>query len=119
MIGLPNTKTMKISALLTIASLLLCIACGSEKPRQPERLPDNEIPAYREACIIMSRHTVLKDSAYRITIPKDSAAKLGVPERYYDRIVQDIEYTNYLIREEYNKKGIPVELSDWNIEPGE
>lgn len=106
---------MNRTTLLVALPLLLCLACGGEKPRQPERLPDEEVPAYREACFIMSGHIALKDSAYRITISKDSATRLGVSGKHYDRMRQDIEYTNYLIREEYNKKGIPIELTEYNI----
>lgn len=102
--------------LLYIGLIGLMAGCGDGKPRQPERLPDDEVPAFREACIKMAHHIVLKDSAYRLTIPKDSAMRLGIPGRYYDRMQQELEYTNYIVKEEYNKKGIPIEMPEYTID---
>lgn len=99
-----------------IAIVLLCASCGDPKPNQPERLPDSEVAVFREAAIKMSEYIVLEDSAYRLTIDKEKALRLGVPEKYYQRMKQELEYTNYLVREEYNKKGIPIEMPEYKID---
>lgn len=88
----------------------------SEKIIPPEKLPDSELEAYKEALIKVYPYLVLEDSVYRITISKEEAAKMQVPEKYYDRMVQDLEYNNYIIREEYNKKGLPITLTDPKID---
>ncbi len=102
--------------LLYVGLIGLMAGCGDVKPRHPERLPDDEVPAFREACIKMAHHIVLKDSAYHLTITKDSAMRLGIPGRYYDRMQQELEYTNYIVKEEYNKKGIPIEMPEYTID---
>ena len=102
--------------LLYIGLIGLVAGCGDGKPRPPERLPDDEIPAFRDACIKMAHHIILKDSAYHLPIAQDSAMRLGIPGRYYDRMQQELEYTNYIVREEYNKKGIPIEMSEYTID---
>lgn len=102
--------------LLLIFLLGLTISCGNNRPHQPERLPDDEIPAYRTACLKIADYIVLEDSAYHLTISKQQAAQIGVPEKYYDRIQQELDYTNYLVREEYNKKGIPIEMPEFPTE---
>lgn len=91
-------------------------ASESEKPTPPERIPHSELEAYKEALITIYPYLVLQDSAYRITISKEEAVKMHVPENYYDRMMQDLEYTNYIIREEYNKKGLPITLTDPKID---
>ncbi|MDE6338060.1 MAG: hypothetical protein K2L34_15955, partial [Muribaculaceae bacterium] len=68
--------------------------------------------AYKEAIIKIYPYIVIEDSAYRITISKEEAIRMQVSEKYFDRITQDLEYTNYIVKEEYNKKGIPIELSE-------
>ena len=47
---------------------------------------------------------------------EDSAARLGIPGKYFKRAAQELEYTNYLIHEEYNKKGIPMEMPEYNTD---
>ncbi len=94
----------------------MTLSCSDTKPSVPDPLPEEEVGAYREAVSLVSKYVVLKDSAYHLSITKDKAVELGVPPKYYDRIMQDLEYTNYLIEEEYNKKGIPVELTDFVAE---
>ncbi len=98
-----------------IIVVLLCASCVA-KPDQPEMLPDSEVAVFREAAIKMSEYIVLEDSAYRLTIDKEKALRLGVPEKYYNRMKQELEYTNYLVREEYNKKGIPIEMPEYKID---
>lgn len=93
--------------------LLLCACSHSQKPRQPERLPDEEVSAFRESAIKMMPYITLEDSAYHLTISKDKAAGLGIPVKYYDRMRQELEYTNYIVREEYSKKGIPIEMPEY------
>ena len=105
--------------LIYIASLALLIAvvsCSGRKPKAPERLPDEEIVAYREALIKLYPYVVLEDSAYHITITSYEATKLQIPEKYYDRLKADLDYTNYIVREEYNKRGIPITLSEPRID---
>lgn len=106
------SKTKKIIYLLTFVVTLSVAGCRDGKPKPPEQLPDSEIGAYKEALIKIYPYLVLEDSTYRITISKQEAEKLQVPEKYYDRIVEDLDYTNYIIKEEYNNKGIPIELSE-------
>ncbi len=95
--------------LLFALSLGILASCGDRVPRQPERLPDDEIPAYREAVAKMAPYVELCDSAFSLNAPRERAKELGVPEKYYDRIKQELEYTNYLISE-HNKKGEHVDL---------
>ncbi len=92
--------------------LLLFIGCSGKKPKQPGRLPDDEIPAYREAVTKMTQYIVLEDSAYHLTVSKEHAAEDGIPEKYYDRIQQELDFTNYTIKE-YNRKGIPISFDDY------
>lgn len=96
--------------------LMGCTGGGTvHKPEPPAMLPQEEIPAYREALIKMAPYVVLIDSAYHLEITKDKAMEMGVPEKYFERLQQDLDYTNYIVREEYNKKGIPIEMSEYNI----
>lgn len=95
----------------TLACLFSIIGCSREK-KPPERIPEAELASYKEALIKIYPYIVLKDSAYHITISKEEAVKMQVTEKYYDRMVQDLEYTNHLVREEYNKKGIPIEMPE-------
>lgn len=106
------SKTKKIICLLTFVLTLSVAGCRDGKPKPPAQLPDSEIGAYKEVLIKIYPYLVLEDSAYRITISKQEAEKMQVPEKYYDRIVEDLDYTNYIIKEEYNNKGIPIELSE-------
>lgn len=101
------TKAMLIAAFGV--SGLVC-ACSQSKPTPPERLPDDEVEAYREAIAKILPYVTLDDSVFGLSITKDEALKLDVSERYYDRIQQDLDYTNYLIKEEYNSKGIKIDL---------
>lgn len=97
--------------ILSLVVLALASACSDRTPKPPGPLPDEEIPAYRGALIKLYPYVVLEDSAYHITITKSDAAKLQIPAKYYDRLKADLDYTNYLIREEYNKRAIPLELT--------
>jgi len=103
---------MKRFTYIVLLSLLIC--CTNNKPKAPERLPENELPAYREAVRKMSEYIILEDSAYHFTITKENAISLGVPAKYYDRMQQDLDYTNYMVSEEFNKKGIPIEMPEYN-----
>ena len=95
------------------AFLLPITGCKDNKPKPPERIPEAEIAAYKDAIIKIYPYIVLEDSAYHITLSKEDAMNnMHVPEKYYDRMVQDLEYTNYIVREEYNKKGIPIEMPE-------
>ncbi len=85
-------------------------AC-SQSPVPPPRLPDDEIPAYREAALKMMPYIELRDSAFYISITPDSAESLGVPKKYYERMKQDILYTNHVISES-NRQGFPIELTN-------
>lgn len=107
-------KKLILLSVITIGAL--AASCSQTSPKQPERLPEEEIPAYRDACVKLAPYIALEDSAYHITITKKEAVSKGVPEKYYDRMRQDIEYTNYLIQEEYNKKGIPIEVPEYQID---
>ena len=98
---------------ILIVALILLMSCDGNKPKQLDRLPKNEIPGYREATMKMSEYIMLKDSTYYFTISKDKAIELGIPAKYYDRMQQELDYTNYIVREEYNKKGIPIEMSEF------
>lgn len=89
---------------------LSLIGCSHYKPQPPERLPEDEVAAYRDASIKMSKYIVLEDSVYSLSISKVEAINLGIEAKYYDRIIQDLNYTNYIVREEYIKKGIPIEM---------
>ncbi|MCM1518781.1 MAG: hypothetical protein NC117_09085 [Pseudoflavonifractor sp.] len=102
--------------LVYIGLVMLLAGCAGNRPEAPERIPDEEVAAYREAAEMMSRHIVLEDSAYHFTIGRDAAVDSGIPGCYYDRMVQELEYTNYLIREKYNKKGINIDLSDYETD---
>lgn len=99
-----------------LCAVIMLAACGPCRPSQPERLPDDEVPAFRTAAVKMAPYIVLEDSAYHLTISKEDASGIGVPGKYYDRMRQELEYTNYLVREEYNKKGIPIEMPDFRID---
>lgn len=103
----------RILAVVCVVIGAFAIGCGGKGVEAPERLPDEEVPAYREAVAKLMPYIVLEDSAYRLTISEDDAARLGVPEKYYERTKRELEYTNYLVREEYNSKGIPVDMTDW------
>lgn len=92
--------------------LLSLAACGTKAPVQPESLPDEEIAPFREAAIKLSPYIVLEDSAFHITIPKSEAIELGVPEKYYLRIEQELEYTNYTISEA-NRQGQPIAIDTY------
>lgn len=106
-----------VKRILMPALLMLIVSCADNKPKPPERLPKEEVPAYREAVIKMSKYIVLEeDSVYHFTLSKDKAVALGIPEKYYDRMWQDLEYTNYIVREEYNEKGIPIEMAEYKID---
>lgn len=102
----------KKSGLIVIAVSIFLASCAGKAPNQPEKLPDDEIPAFREAAAKMSKYIVMEDSAFHFTISKEEAFDLGVSEKYYDRIQQELDYTNYLIKEEYNKMGIPIEMPE-------
>ncbi len=102
---------------LSILALLSVSACSGRKPTAPERLSDVELAAYREAVIKLYPYVVLQDSAYHITISKSEAAKLRIPGKYYDRLKEDLDYTNYVVREEYNKQGIPIEMPYHKVPP--
>ena len=93
-------------------AIIFLSSCTERVPRQPERLPDDEIPAYREASIKMSKFVVLEDSAFRLTISKEKASENGVPEKYYQRIKEEIDFTNYTIKE-CNKKGMPIDVDKY------
>ena len=84
-------------------------ACGADVPRQPERLPDDEIPAFTEAVGRIAPYVRLCDSVFTLTVSASQAARLGIPEKYYERMRQELEYTNYLIRE-HNRNGQLIEL---------
>lgn len=102
--------------ILLVLGLMGCTGGGAiHKPEQPTMLPEEEIPAYREALVKMAPYVMIADSAYHITISKDKAIEIGVPEKYFDMLLQDLEYTNYIVHEEYNKKGIPIEMTEYNI----
>lgn len=58
----------------------------------------------------------MEDSAYHFIITREQAVDYGIPARYYDRMQQELDYTNYIVREEYNKKGIPVEMAEYNVD---
>lgn len=102
--------------IIYIAFLSLFISCGNDKPQAPERLPENELPAYREAIIKMAEYIVIEDSAYHFTITKERAVDLDIPTKYYDRMQQELDFTNYIIKEEYNKKGIPIEMPEYRVD---
>lgn len=102
--------------LIIVALVASVLSCGNDRPKAPERLPEDEIPAYREAIFKMSEYIVLEDSAYHFIITREQAVDSGIPARYYDRMQQELDYTNYIVREEYNKKGIPVEMAEYNVD---
>lgn len=95
--------------------LILFIGCVEKKPKQPEMLPEEDIPAFREAVEKMTQYIVLEDSAYHFTISKEKALENGIPEKYYDRMQQELDLANYTIRE-HNKKGIPITVPEYKIE---
>lgn len=95
--------------------VILFIGCAEKTPKQPEMLPEEEIPAFREAAKKMTQYIVLEDSAYHFTISKEKALENGIPEKYYNRMQQELDNANYIIKE-YNKKGIPVTIPEYNIE---
>ena len=95
--------------------LTLFSGCLEKVPKQPERLPDEEVPAFREAAIKMTQYIVLEDSAYHITISKEQAVENGISEKYFNRMQQELDYTNYTIKE-YNRKGIPISIDEYWIE---
>lgn len=104
--------------LLIIFIFIIAAGCTNSpgKPEPPDRLPDDEVPAFRDAAIKIMPYLTVKDSAYHITISKEEALRIGIPEQYFNRMLKEIEYTNYLIREEYNKKGIPVEIPEYTVD---
>lgn len=95
--------------MMFIALLTMMMACSDSKPKAPEKLPEDELPAYLEAVKTIYGYITLEDSAYNLTISKEKAAELGIPAKYYDRMKQDLDYTNHLIRE-YNHQGHHVTL---------
>lgn len=105
-----------IERTVILAAVVAFYACAGSPPTPPARLPDSEIPAYREAAHKLARYIVMEDSSFHLTITEDSAARLGIPGKYFKRAAQELEYTNYLIHEEYNKKGIPVEMPEYNTD---
>lgn len=105
-----------MNKIVYILAAMSCAGCVNSGPQQPAPLPDSEVAVFREAALKMSEYIVLEDSAYRLTIDKEKALRLGVPEKYYHRMKQELEYTNYLVREEYNKKGIPIEMPEYKID---
>lgn len=107
---LKSNIAKRLAYALSIVVLVAASACCDRKPKAPERLPDEELAAYREAVIKLYPYVVLKDSAYHITISKSEAAKLRIPGKYFDRLKEDLDYTNHIIREEYIKRGIPIEM---------
>lgn len=98
--------------ILTILAATALAGCGNRTPQPPERLPDAEIPAYRQAAMKMMPYISLEDSAFSVTISADSAASLGVPRKYYDRITQELKYTNHIIRQ-HNRNGLPIDMSEY------
>lgn len=95
--------------------LILFSGCAEKAPKQPGRLPDKEVPAFREAAIKMTKYIVLEDSAYHFTISKEKAVEQGIPEKYYTRMQQELDFANYTIKD-YNRKGIPISVDDYWIE---
>ena len=106
---------MKPTRLVLIALYILSVSC-SKKPKAPEPLPGAEVQAFKEAIIKLAPYVALQDSAYSLMISKSDAAKMGVPEKYYHRMSQELEYTNYLVREEYNGKGIPIGMPVFRVD---
>lgn len=101
--------------IIYIFLLALFCGCAEKAPKQPERLPDEEVPVFRQAAIKMTKYIVLKDSAYHFTISKETAVEKGIPEKYYTRMQQELDFANYTIKE-YNRKGIPISIDDYWIE---
>lgn len=98
--------------LLSAAIALSIAAAGCRKaPETPEKLPQDELPAYREAMRKLHPFIVLEDSVFRITLSEQDAADMGIPSEYYNRAQKDIDYTNYLI-EKHNREGRPIDLPD-------
>ncbi len=95
--------------------VILFLGCSEKKPKQPEMLPQDEIPAYREAIKKMAKYIILEDSAYHFTISKDEALEKGIPENYYTRMQQELDFANYTIKE-HTKQGIPITIPEYNIE---
>ena len=94
------------------AIALAVMAAGCRKaPQAPERLPQDELPAYREAMQKLRPYIVLEDSVFSITLSEQAAADIGVPSEYYNRAKKDIDYTNYLI-ETHNREGQPIDITD-------
>ena len=88
------------------------MAAGCRKaPQAPERLPQDELPAYREAMQKLRPYIVLEDSVFRITLSEQDAADMGVPTKYYNRAKKDIDYTNYLL-EPPNRECKPIDIPD-------
>ena len=92
--------------------ILFLSGCTERVPGQPERLAEDELPAYREASAKMSKYIELEDSAFHLTISKEKALENGVSEKYYLRIQQELDFTNYTIKE-CNKKGMPIDIDDY------
>ncbi len=95
--------------------VILFLGCSEKKPKQLKMLPQDEIPAYREAIKKMAKYIILEDSAYHFTISKDEALKKGIPENYYTRMQQELDFANYTIKE-HNKQGIPITIPEYKIE---
>lgn len=95
--------------------VILFLGCSEKKPKQPEMLPQDEIPEYREAIKKMAQYIILEDSAYHFIISKEKVLEKGIPEKYYNRMQQELDFANYTIRE-HNKQGIPITISDYKIE---
>ncbi len=99
--------------LITAIGLSNCLcACSPSKPMPPERLPDDEIAIYREAVTKITPYITLEDSAFKLSINLNEALELDIPEKYYERVKQELDYTNYIIKEEYNRKGIKIDLPE-------
>lgn len=95
--------------------IILFSGCTEKIPKHPGKLPEKEIAAFREAAIIMTQYIILEDSAYHFTISKEKAVKNGIPEKYYERMQQELDFTNYTIKE-YNRKGLPIAIDEYWIE---
>lgn len=94
--------------------LLLLPGCSEKESKQPDRLPSEEIPAFREAAMKMTEYIVWEDSAFRLTIPEEKAIEIGIPGKYYKRVKEELDYTNHAISDN-KRKGIPVAVDDyWN-----
>lgn len=75
----------------------------------------SDVKEKRKAGLILSKYTTLRNYTYSLDISKEEALKLGVSEKLYDEISEDLRKTNETIRE-FREQGVDVKMTDVKAE---